>query len=265
MSAVFYQTTNIQFWMSDYLVYINHVDFKSVVMIFSFVCISAPTSGAILSGYIGNKIGGYGSIYALPICIVGSWIVTAASLPICFIENNTIVFVLLWIMFFTGGIIMPLLTGCMLSVVEPENRPQANSLANTMYNLLGFFPAPFIYGFISEYTGGSTSKWGMISTMLVAPPASCFVMLAFYYKLDMKDYWTERKKKIIQQYIETHEGESEKTINNKIECFDENLSRANLKINNYPSILHVEIAESLLPGYGGANASNSDYSDFYSR
>jgi len=43
--------------------------------------------------------------------------------PICFISNNALVFFLLWLLFFVGGIIVPMCTGVMLAVVEPELRP----------------------------------------------------------------------------------------------------------------------------------------------
>ena len=47
-----------------------------------------------------------------------------------------------------GGFTVPVLTGYMIAQVPPNMRTLANSLANLFYNLLGFFPAPSIYGFV---------------------------------------------------------------------------------------------------------------------
>jgi hypothetical protein len=51
--------TNIQFWMSDFLVEINNVPYHTCVIFFAFVCITAPIFGAIASGFIGGYLGGY--------------------------------------------------------------------------------------------------------------------------------------------------------------------------------------------------------------
>ena len=184
LSCVYFETTNIQFWIADYLMNINNAPYDLIVKMFTLVSITGPIIGAIFSGYIGTKIGGYSSVYALPLGILGSFIVIAASIPIPLISNNYLIFGCIWVMFFMGGIIVPLLTGIMLSVVEPENRPMANSLANTMYNLLGFFPAPFVYGWICDNTGGSLSKWGMIVSLAMGIPSSLFLMASFVYKPD---------------------------------------------------------------------------------
>ena len=56
---------------------------------------------------------------------------------------------------------MPQATGIMLTSVNEYQRTSANSLANLSYNLFGYAPAPFVYGLISQYTGGEKSKWSM--------------------------------------------------------------------------------------------------------
>ena len=34
-------------------------------------------------------------------------------------------------------------------------------MANLGYNLIGYLPSPFVYGFISSVTGGNKSRWAM--------------------------------------------------------------------------------------------------------
>ena len=120
MSTVFFLVTNIYFWMSDYLITIDGIEYQRVVLMFALVCVTAPTSGAIVSGIVGQMIGGYESPWALPITIGAGLIITAASLPICFITLPNLKFFLLWLQFFGGGIVVPINTGVMLSMVEPH-------------------------------------------------------------------------------------------------------------------------------------------------
>ena len=47
---------------------------------------------------------------------------------------------------FGGGLIMPVATGIMLNLVPQTMRTNANSIANLCYNLFGYVPAPYIYG-----------------------------------------------------------------------------------------------------------------------
>ena len=80
---------------------------------------------------------------------------------------------------FLGGLIIPLMTGVMLHSLDPELRPNANAFASFTYNLLGFLPAPFIYGCICSVTGGKTSKWGMSITMNFNIVALIFLIFAY--------------------------------------------------------------------------------------
>ncbi len=135
---------------------------KNVYATFAIIFATAPTFGAILSGYIGIYIGGYSSEKAMPVVSIILFISSFFGAPIPFYDSFEYVTINLGIYLFFGGILLPLLTGIMLSTVEPELRPQANSFANFMYNIIGYLPATFIYGIICEMTGGSKSRYGMI-------------------------------------------------------------------------------------------------------
>lgn len=80
-------------------------------------------------------------------------------------------------MLFSGGYILPLLTAVMISQVEQNYKAKANSLANVCYNLLGYMPAPTVYGAICSLTGGKKSKWGMITLMIMTTPSVLFLCL----------------------------------------------------------------------------------------
>lgn len=200
LSTIYFLNTNVQFWMSDYLITINHIEYETVVIAFTVVCITGPTLGAICSGQIGNRIGGYESVHALPICIVCGVLIIFLSIPICFLKIEWLNFVLLWVLFFLGGVTVPIVTGIMLSVVEPELRPQANALANMMYNMFGYCPAPFVYGWVQKMTGGETSKWAMVMNFSLSVPCTFFLICALYYKPDLREYWTKKKEEYMLEY-----------------------------------------------------------------
>ena len=58
--------------------------------------------------------------------------------------------VLIWLLLFFGGSILPPVTGIMLNTVQESKRTSANSIANLCYNLLGYLPAPSFYGMVSS-------------------------------------------------------------------------------------------------------------------
>jgi len=59
---------------------------------------------------------------------------------------------LFWGILFFGGFILPPVTGIMLNSVPDTQKASANSVANLTYNMLGYFPAPVIYGFVATFT-----------------------------------------------------------------------------------------------------------------
>ena len=60
---------------------------------------------------------------------------------------------------------MPGLTGVLLNSMDDNMKEEGNSITLFCYNLLGYFPSPFIYGIICDFTGGNNSRWGLIFLM----------------------------------------------------------------------------------------------------
>ena len=71
-------------------------------------------------------------------------------LPIPFIDNKYAIYFLIWLVFFFGASILAPLVAIMLNSIEKERRTTANSMATLSYNLLGYLPAPFIYGAVCD-------------------------------------------------------------------------------------------------------------------
>ena len=91
---------------------------------------------------------------------------------------------LVWIVLFTGAFILPIMTGVMLLQIETKYKSHANSMANMSYNLLGYLPAPTIYG----WANGSNlkSRAGMTMIMYMSIPSvaliGCVIMIRKFKK-----------------------------------------------------------------------------------
>lgn len=82
-----------------------------------------------------------------------AFVCLSCAIPIAFTDDYITVVVLLWFLLFSGGFILPSMTGIMLNTVDMNLKTQANSIANISYNLLGFLPAPFVYGSMCDIGG----------------------------------------------------------------------------------------------------------------
>ena len=64
---------------------------------------------------------------------------------------------------FTGGLCVPVLMGYMINTVPKNLQTEANSIANLTFNLLGFFPAPSLYGVVYQMNGSGDNRYGMLT------------------------------------------------------------------------------------------------------
>lgn len=94
-----------------------------MVVAFATICITAPVGGAICSGFIATRLGGYESNKTFSFLVATFCLLAVLAVPVPFIPSNLVVFVILWLLFFLGGVCVPMNTGIMLSLVEPELRP----------------------------------------------------------------------------------------------------------------------------------------------
>lgn len=93
--------------------------------------------------------GGYESEVAIKLCLFNCGMACLVGAPIPFLNIFWLVCVLIWALLFFGGALVPPLTGIMLSSVPNHMRPFANSNTTLLYNLIGFLPAPSIYGYLT--------------------------------------------------------------------------------------------------------------------
>jgi MFS family permease len=135
----------------------------------------------VASGPATKYVGGYESNNALRLGLFLAFVSGGVAFPLPFLNDFYPVLMFLWLYLFVGGMLVPLVTGIYLANVEEENRTKASGLANIMYEALGYSPAPFIYGYVQNATGGKKSRWGLIATLMMNIPPIIFIMIANLY------------------------------------------------------------------------------------
>lgn len=119
-----------------------------------------------------NQRGGYDnptSVYAVFLFAATG---IGAALVIPFVHNFIIAAILLWAVLFFGGAMMPGLTGIMMVSVPPWLRAFGNSNGEIIKNLLGYLPAPFMYGLWNSLFGEKAGIklimfWGLWAPFLL--------------------------------------------------------------------------------------------------
>ena len=123
-----------------------------------------------------SYLGGYTSKPVLQMTILVSILCLISAAPIAFLDNFPLFLTLLWLLLFFGGFIMPSLTGIMLSTINKRQKTIGNSVANLIYNLVGYLPAPSVYGAIHDAGKGGNAREAMATLMFTS--ILCFLFLA---------------------------------------------------------------------------------------
>ena len=166
--VLFFVVSGLQFWISDYLVKVIGMSHTKVYKLYLFISLSAPISGLLFGGLVLDYFGGYQSKNAPKLILLLSFLSALVSIPISFLDNENLICLLFWALFFFGGInlikrgsLLPGVTGIMLSSVQLELRSSANSICHLFSNLLGYIPAPILYGLAQELHTSPDSRAGM--------------------------------------------------------------------------------------------------------
>jgi len=165
ISSLYFVITGIQFWISDYLRNVLGEEKEKVFMSFALISITGPTSGVVIGGTILDRLGGYTGKGALDFCLICGTFASLSAIPVPFLNHFMSICVLLWLVMFFGGALMPAVIGIMLSSIPKNMRAMGYSAAQIVQNFLGYVPAPVVYGFVVEMTGGENSRYGMILLM----------------------------------------------------------------------------------------------------
>lgn len=157
-SGLFFVVTGVQFWLPDYLQNVHNVDAHTASIYFSITSLSAPILGVIIGGVIITHLGGYNTPKAQKTLIISGVCAVICGLPVPFMPEFYQTGILIWLLLFFGGYVVPPLTGVVINSVPDKLKTSANSIANLLQNLLGYLPAPGLYGLVASVSGGSTSR-----------------------------------------------------------------------------------------------------------
>lgn len=149
MTNMMFIVTALQYWASDYMISVLNADPEEVYIVFMITILSAPLSGAIISGIITTKIGGYTNKKALVMCLIVESALVLACIPATFLNTVEPFLACLWLMIFTQSFMEPVLTGILLNTVKAPERATASSLSIFIEMIFGLMPAPFVYGSIA--------------------------------------------------------------------------------------------------------------------
>lgn len=157
-----------------------------VFVTFGIVSVTGPVLGVVAGGNVTTWLGGYNAKRALLLTIATAVFCVASAAPIAFVDDFPVFICLLWALLFLGGSMLPSITGIMLSTVEPQFKTSANSMANLSYNLLGYLPAPTVYGLIYDAGDGGNARHAM-ATLMFTPAISLVCLLGAAYLLIRHD------------------------------------------------------------------------------
>ena len=128
--GLYFVLSGVQFWTISYFTVNLKQDEKLTFIMFGLLCMTSPALGSVLSGYIGSKFeNGWKTRRAQSILVIGSFLSLFVTLPVIYFSNFYVVYFMLWFLIFFGALIVPGATQSLLSSVEPDIRPQANSIA----------------------------------------------------------------------------------------------------------------------------------------
>ena len=169
-SILFFIVTCVQYWTSDYMKdALGIEDEAKRLYAFSIVCLTAPTSGLLVGGYIVDHLGGYSDKRSLLFSLFISCMSIIPSIPLPLVKSYILYAILLWILMFFGGGILPTILGVAIVCLPKNVQGAGNSFVIFFYNLLGYLPAPYAYGKIKD-TQGSRAAQMMSSWITILAP-----------------------------------------------------------------------------------------------
>lgn len=184
ITSLLFISTAIIFWASDFCFNVLKARHEEILSVFVIVCVSGPVLGTIIGGAIVDKFaGGYAGKHSISFSFIFAILAFACTSPIRIISGLYSFSLLLWGVLFFGGAVIPSLQGAMISSLNNDLRAAGNSITNILQNLLGFLPAPFVYGFIYEISKKSDPKLAMTVTLWSSAMGLIFIGLAMAYRL----------------------------------------------------------------------------------
>ena len=242
MSMLYFIVTFIQYWGSDYmLIALDVQDEKQRLFAFSLVCLSSPTIGLVIGGLIVDRLGGYSRKSSVIFCLICCLLCIIPAIFIPFVDSLIYYVCLLWVLLFFGAALIPPTQGIIIACLPKDIQGSGNSFSIFFFNLLGYFPAPFVYGFLKDYFNDKKDPkkgsrmahkytlWGVMGISVISIIITTFIRLIkdkeYTEKmgrdkskinsevLNKKETNNEEQNDIVQKDISSFNNENETCIN----------------------------------------------------
>ena len=222
MSALFFIVTCVQYWSSDYMLIALEVeDEKKRLYSFSIVCLTSPTLGLIVGGFIVDKLGGYSKKSSLIFSLISALLCILPAIPLPLVNSLYLYATFLWILLFVGASLLPPIQGISIACLPKEIQGSGNSFVIFFYNLLGYLPAPFVYGFLKDYFDDKDdpkrgSRIAQKATSWSTFSASIFLGIAVFFRFTKDEEYTKKmgNQTIIKQKSEVDSNNIEQNNTN---------------------------------------------------
>lgn len=217
LSALFYVITGVQYWVSDYMDNILLIrSANKRLLYFTIVCFTSPTFGVFFSGFFINKIGGYEQKHSILYTVILSVLACLCAVLVPLISDVFSFIVLLWLVLFFGGGILPVITGIIITSLPKSLAAPGNSVTTLFGNLFGYLPAPYIYGVFTDIFDDKGQR-GMMFTMWYSIVGVILIAIAAKYRYkEWNDKTVLREEDENRGLIMNDETEEENGINEKL-------------------------------------------------
>ncbi len=122
---------------NPYMREVMNIPSSQVYIMFSIICVTAPTLGVLSGGFFIQYLGGYTNKMALDACFKISIIAAGCGIFLPFFDITAVFVIFMWLLLFFGGSITPGLTGVMIAAIPENSKEIGNSLSQLFYNLIG--------------------------------------------------------------------------------------------------------------------------------
>ena len=188
MSILIYIITGVQYWVTDYLDAILGIKSqKDRLFLFTVACFTAPVLGVLIGTELKSRLCQQNMRKSLKFCSLLGILASFSSIPVPITLNILYFIIFMWLVLFFGGGIVPVLTSIIINAVPEEHSGSANSISNLLTNALGYLPAPYIYGILSDISG-DLGVLGMKFTMWISILGMLFLSLAAYNSFQVEIY-----------------------------------------------------------------------------
>ena len=188
MSILIYIITGVQYWVTDYLDAILGIKSqKDRLFLFTVACFTAPVLGVLIGTELKYRLCQQNMRKSLMFCSFLGILASISSIPVPITLSLLYFIIFMWLVLFFGAGIVPVLTSIIINAVPEEHMASANSISNFLTNALGYLPAPYIYGILSDISG-DLGVLGMKVTLWISIAGMFFLCLATYESIQDDRY-----------------------------------------------------------------------------